>query len=402
MASFRLKRFSNVAVLKQIDFHLLFRFLEPYRGYLSDCGLPWVSIADEFDYDELARILMSPTVKSPEAMLDALYFVDTLSDSETFDRILDEAIEAELDVSIPDLSPADLTILVWLEKPEILERVHAEQFRVKQRKFESYFCTDDEIPDMPPITETRLVALEFDLNESYETRKKGRGTKVFPFVKENSVWFLVRHGQRMNREGTIGANGESGSIFYRPEKFDVLIYYPKRGELSIHTDTIGERKAYCRYFGNRLFGSHDFFHFDFPIAKYTLQPLIDKGRKVLVCSDIDGIESIRLVELQIRHESGQRDIEIRRANDVFLALENQGRSLGDEIDSTRLIKAKFKVMFRGADKERTIEIEPPNIASYDHDADGELVYEWLLKRGFIVNADSGDPLDEPESVSATT
>lgn len=402
MASFRLKRFSNAAVLKNIDFRLLHRFLHAHKDYLADCGFRWSDDPHEFDYDELARILMSPTVDAPEDMLDALYFVDNLSDAETFDRILNEAIEAGLDVSDPDISPQDLTIIVWMKKPEILERVHAEQFRVKQRKFESYFCVDAEIPDMPAITDAMQTALEFDLNESYETKKKGRGTKVFPFVKENGVWFLVRHGQRINREGTIGANGEPGSIFYRPEKFDVLIYYPLRGELAIHTATLGEKEAYCKYFGKHLFGRDNFFCFDSPVSKYTLEPLIYDGRGALVCSDIDGIEGIRLVELQIQHESGQRDVEIRRANDVFLALDNQGRSLQDEIGSTNLIKAKFKIMFRGADKERTIEVGPPNTASYDHDADGDLVQEWLLKRGFINNQNIEEPTDEPESVLTTS
>jgi hypothetical protein len=402
MASFRLKRFCDVAVLKNIDFRLLSLFLQPHKDYLTGCGLQWADEASEFDYDGLARILMSPTVDAPEDMLDALYFVDNLSDAETFDRILGEAIEAGLEVSNPDISPQDLTIIVWMKKPEILERVHAEHFSVKQRKYVSYFCAEAEIPDMPPITEPIQAALEFDLNESYETKKKGRGTKVFPFVRENGVWFLVRHGQRINREGTIEANGEPGSIFYRPEKFDVLIYYPLRGELSMHTATLGERKAYCQYFGKHLFGREDFFCFDSPIAKYTLEPLIYDGRGALVCSDIDGIEGIRLVELQIQHESGQKDLEIRRANDVFLALENQERSLQDEMDSTDLIKAKFKVMFRGADKERTVEVGPPNTASYDHDVDGELVNEWLLKRGFILVTNTEDPMDEPESVLTTS
>jgi len=125
---------------------------------------------------------------------------------------------------------------------------------------------------------------------------------------------------------------------------------------------------------------------------------ISSALTTLVCSDVDGMEGSRLVELQIKHASGQRDIEIRRSSDVFLALENQERSLQDEMGSTELIKAKFKIMFRGADKERTIEVGPPNTASYDHDTDGDLVQEWLLRRGFIKNQSIEGPADEPESV----
>ena len=53
MASFRLKRFCNAAVLKNIDFRLLHRFLHAHKDYLADCGFRWSDDPRAFDYDEL-------------------------------------------------------------------------------------------------------------------------------------------------------------------------------------------------------------------------------------------------------------------------------------------------------------------------------------------------------------
>jgi len=82
------------------------------------------------------------------------------------------------------------------------------------------------------------------------------------------------------------------------------------GELAIHTETKGEQKTYCRYFGKHFFDDIEFFLFENPVAKYTLQPLIDLGRDALACDDIEGIECIKLHELHIMHDSDQEDIEV--------------------------------------------------------------------------------------------
>lgn len=384
--SFRLKRFTNVAILKRIDFPLLLAFFESdpeFERFLEKRGLTWTRAVEAFDYEGLARILMSPGVDTPDELLDALYFVDNLADPDCYDRILEECGAAGIDLGKTDPSPEDLTLRVWLADRNILERIHAEQYRVRPKKFESFFAAGAKRPPLGEPPAAVLTALETDLNEWYEFKKKGRGARVFPFARDDTVWFLVRHGQRIKREGTVEADGESGRIFYRPEMFDVLIYYPASGELAIHTETKGEQKAYCRYFGKHLFDDIEFFLFENPVAKYTLQPLINLGRDALVCDDIEGIECIQLHELHIAHDSDQEDVEVRRASeDVFRTLENQGRNLKDEESSIQLVKAKFMVRFAGG-KERTVIIEPPKTASFDREADNAVIHEWLQKRGFI-------------------
>lgn len=383
--SFRLKRFTNVAVLKRIDFPLLLEFLESnvgFRQFLKARGMAWQREPGRFDYNQLAHILMSPDADTPDELLDALYFVDNLSNPDCFDRILQECQEAGIDLDGKNLSPEDLAIRAWLKDPNILERVHAEQYRAKPQRFESYFANQANRPDLIYPANKVLAALDADMNEWFDFKKKGRGARTFVFSREDGVWFLVRHGQRIKREGTVEADESSGSVFYRPEKFDVLIYYPQNGELAINTETKGERRAYCQFFGKHLFGNPRFFRFDDPISKYTLAPLILRGRDSLACGDVLGLRQILLQELHIAHNSDQDDVEVRKAEDVFRALENQRRSLQNEEASVRLVKAKFRVTFSDG-KERTIAVEPPNVASFDRESDNEIIHEWMSLRGFI-------------------
>jgi len=241
--SYRLKRFTNAAILKRICFPLLLEFLESdetFRPFLEARGMTWAREEDGFEYDQLASILMSPGMDTPEELLDALYFVDNLSDPECYDRILQEAEDAGIDVTTADgddPSSEDLTLRVWLADPLILERVHAEMYRSKPKSFLSFFPVEAERPDLEIPSDAVRTSLENDLNEWFYWKKKGRGARVFPFPKEDGFWFLVRHGQRIKREEILEADESSGSVFYRPAKYDVLIYYPDTGELAIFTET---------------------------------------------------------------------------------------------------------------------------------------------------------------------
>jgi len=398
MASFRLKRFANVAVLKRTDPALLMAFLTPFREFLVDRRrLAWPDDPMDVDYTELAEILMSPAEDTPDELLDALYFVDNLADGDCYDRLLEEAQEAGIDLGANDLSPEDLALRIWLADRNILERVHAEQYRIRPKTFRSYFAYEATPHEWECPDADLHKALQDNLNLWFDFKRKGRGARVFFFPKEDAVWMLVRHGQRIRREGTVESDGGSGSIFYRPEKFDVLVYYPNTGELAIHADTKGEREIYCRLLGSYLFGDPEYFRFEYPIAKYTLEPLIDLGQDAMACADIDGIAFVHLSELHMRHAAEQKDIEIRRADNVFTALARQRRQLDEERLATRLLRAKFRITFVGG-RERMVTIEPPNIASFDRETDTSMVYDWLASRGFMLTENTNEYEDHQSDI----
>ncbi|OHB45937.1 MAG: hypothetical protein A2Y13_05285 [Planctomycetes bacterium GWC2_45_44] len=281
--NFKLRNFANPATLKAIARPLLIQFLQRYGDFFAGRHLN-MHAGDGFDYDHLASILMSPDEDTPEELLDALFFIDEMSMPQYYDDLVNKMASAGINPgTLPEPTGADLAVAIWLASPSLLESLHAEQFMVRAKKFDSFLSTGTTIPPLTHPTASVLKALEDNLNHWFETKKRGRGTKVFVFMRDGVAWFLVRHGEPYKREGTL-KNGESSSIFYRPEKFDVLMYNPEIGEFSIHTSTKSEKKAYCKYFGRHLFGNELMFDIDRSGEKYTLEPLRNDFMKACVSS----------------------------------------------------------------------------------------------------------------------
>jgi len=376
-SSFRLRRFSSAYILKQIARPLLLRFLHPHREFFAGRGVA-LKNSDDLDYDALAEALMNPGEDAPEKLLDALYFVDELSAPEMYEDLLEVARSSDVPLAdAPDLSCADLAVRIWLDNADALQRFHAERFAVRTKRFEYFPSIAKTIPKFRLPADSVLQSLQDDLNLFFETQKKGRGTRVFVFPREDIVWLLIRHGERIRREGALDGEKSSG-IFYRPEKFDVAIYDPALCELAIHAETKGEKQAYCTLFGKHIFRNSALFDVE-TNAKFTLKPILELGARCLACADVEGIERVRLVELHWRHDIDQYFVEIQKAGDVFSALDEIGRAIPRNVDP---LKAVFKIKFNGSDRERRVAVKLPNAAVFERDSDSPLVHEWLARRGF--------------------
>jgi hypothetical protein len=375
-SSFRLRRFSSPSILRQIDPGLLARFLAGHAERWP--ALQELLSSSPLNIDRLATLLIEPGDDAPDPLLDALFFVDELSAPEMYEDLLDEARRAAIPLGeTPNLSPADLAVRIWLDDPEVLQRYHAERFLIRTKKFEHFPSVETHLPNLRGVQEQIIQGLQEDLDAYFETRKKGRGSRVFPFVKDDAVWFLVRHGEKLRREGTI-ENGQSSSVFYRPEKYDIVIFDRALGELAVHADAKGETAEYCRAFGKRLFNSESIFSTEVS-GRFSLAPIIDRGPDCLICSDVNGIEWVRLTELRWRHDCQQRHVEIHQADDVFAALADIRRSIPR---SATLLKAVFKIKFTHGERPRSVAIKPPNAAVFDRESDAPLVHDWLARRRF--------------------
>lgn len=374
-SSFRLRRFSNPATLRQIEPALLARFLADHAQSWPD--LAALLSATPLDIDRLAAMLMNPGDDAPDALLDALYFVDEASAPEMYEDLLDEARRSDIALGDAPVSPADLAVRIWLDDPETLQRYHAERRQIRTKKFEHFPSVSARIPVIRGVQDVIVQGLQDDLDAFFETRRKGRGTRVFPFVKDDAVWFLIRHGEKLRREGTI-ENGESSSVFYRPEKYDIVLFDRVLGELAVHAGAKGEVAEYRRAFGQRLFGDGAIFDAD-ARSRFTLAPIIGRGPECLVCSDVDGLESVRLTELRWRHDSQRLHVEIHQSDDVFAALEEAHSPIPP---SATLLKAVFKMKFRHAERERSVTVKPPNAAVFDRESDAPVVHDWLVRRRF--------------------
>lgn len=379
MATYNLRRFSHPGGLKAIKKEHLLAILMPHQGFLSARGvtLPPSTSVDGLDYEGLVNVFMTPNTDTPPMLANALYFIHEMATTEGMDELLDEAEKKDIQLDAgPDPTPADVAAQIWLQDKELLERKHAEQYLTRPRSFEYYQTDASPIPLFEVPTRKTLAALEADLDNWFERKKRGRGSKVFIYPKEKEIWFLVRHGEPYKRESSI-EDGESSSVFYRPEKHDVLVYTPSLGELRMNAASKGEKELYRKQFGLHLFGNEDFFP---ETGKYTLDPLRKDGPASLVCTDVEGMEWVKLTEVHFFWGGTEEEREIRKADDIFAALEARGRSMPAK---ARITRASFQVKFTDSKTPRTVTIRPSNIAQYTRDHDSTIIEEWLGERGFI-------------------
>lgn len=387
MATFNPHRFSQPETFAAVRRSRLVEFLAPFAPFLEQRGLSLPSApAGTLDLELLVQIVMTPGADTPPAFIDALYYIHEMATPEGMDALLTEAQERDVTLNgDDDDTPLDVAIQVWLMEADLLREKHAEKNLASRRSFE-YYNTDQARPDFKLPKASTLRALERDLDDWFENKKRGRGARVFVYPKEDAIWFLVQHGAPFQREGSIDGR-ETGSVAYRPVKYDVLVYDPKSCELGVNAESVGEKKLYRAQFGKHLFGSEDYFPGD---AKYTLDPLRDDGQASLDCDDVEGIEWIMLCEVQFYWGGQYGEIEIRKASDVFAAYAARGRQLPS---GGRLFKAVFQVKFEDCKSPRSVTIKTSNVAQYTRDHDSVLIEQWLAERGFIIAREAPDHVD---------
>jgi hypothetical protein len=377
MAAFSLRKFSEPDRLKTIKPSRLIAFLEPYSDYLERRGFKLRHMSShQIDYEVLAHILMHPDDSVPRQMVDALYFVHEMADDEQMDELLSSARQQGLLLDADqESSPADVAVQIWLAAPDLLQEKHAEARAIQQKNFVYFAGRDGDPRSFPQATPNVLRSLERSLDDWFKEHRRGEGSRVFVFDHGRKVWILTRHGLPFRREGSV-KEGKASVEYYRPEVHDVLIYDTEMDETGVHAGTKGERDLYLRQIGEHLFGDPDYF----PQAdKFTLDPLIDRGRAALRCDDVPGLEGVSFVEFQRYWGGNFKSIEIRKATDIFGALDD-GRHL---LAGGRMSTVVFKVKCSGSKRLRSVTIRPPNIARYDRDSDSELIETWLQLRGFI-------------------
>jgi hypothetical protein len=382
MASFRLPHLASPEILNAIHPRLLSQFLEPYWAFLTQRQIRPPSDLDRGPWDTvaLARAFLAPDQDTPPKLIDALYYVDRLANPSGMHALLDAAQRAGLRIPRDhDFTPADLAVHVWLNRPDLLERVEAEQFLEHPRSFEYYrveFDRPGPVPDELDLAANRLQEFETALNDWFEEHRRGRTVKVFPVDRIDSLWFLIRHGEPFKREESV-LGTEPSSVAYRPLKYDVAVYDRKWLELRIHAHLKGQRQLYRGMIGQLLFGSDA----EFVLAeKYNLEPLRNQGDQSLVCSDVEGIESVKLRELHYDWGGSFDSRQVEKATDLFAALRERKCSIPE---APVLDRAVFTVQFPNSNRTRSVTIKVPDKALYQRDADGASLEQWLLKRGFL-------------------
>lgn len=390
----RLRSFAQPDLLKRIQFPHLIRLLEPYRLFFGLKGL-LVPAGDrgEIDYLALAGVLAQPDEDMPSDLVEALHLVGNFSGDEYFDDLLQLARQSGLDVD-GEITTPDLATRLYLHDPQVLERKEREQLFEKRKSFESYRAANPsegiEVKTLP----SDLVPLELDLDKYFESKQRGVGTRIIRKDSAGEVRFLIQHGQPCKREPSRKGK-QSTCTFFRPEKTDVLILDIVHNEMRINASNIPDLREYRSLFGRHLFGDADRFVF---AEKYTLEPLKRDGVSALNCREIEGIEWVRLSEIEYFWAGAFDHVEIHRADDLFKALMLVTRNVEAE---AQIRRAVFKIKFEGEKKARSVTIKAGNKSGYNRGEEAMVIENWLHARGFVM-AKSEDNREKTAAAVANT
>lgn len=378
MPTFHLRRFSSPETLRAMAPVHLLAFLEPYRDYFASHGLRLPTDPDgDVDFEQLVRHFMLPELGLPKELLDALFLVDEMSTPWGMDVLAAAARQRRLPLQRDEATtPADVAAQVWMLDPSLLESKHAEQYLLKPRSFEHYFSDRPTPSALGFADEEACRAMERDLDDWFEEKNRGRGTRLFVYHQENEVWLLVRHGEPFKREESLQGQ-QTGSVCYRPLKYDVLVYRPDVGELRINARSAGQKQVYRQLVGRHFFGDRDHFPGD---VKYTLEPIRAQGERCLVCVDVPALEEVVLREVEFYWHEPVNMVEIRKSDNLFLSLWFRNAQALEEAEITRAV---FQVKFADAKRPRSVTIRAGNRAQYTRDSDVDHVEQWLRLRGFL-------------------
>jgi len=372
------RQFSHPEVLASIRPELLRRFLTPYQSYFHGGGFDVECLDNRAGPVELTRlsdILLTPESDIPPEVANALYAVHEVAVEENTE-LLEIVASSEQVQPEPNSTLLELAVSLWMTAPKALKWIHQHQSCDRKRAFE-YFSTEGDASSDFSLNAEGIRQLEQSLSYHFKKKDWGYGCRISHRPLPNEHWFLVSHGERYKRQATW-EEGRMGTIGFRPERYDLIIYDALTNELCVNAQTPTQREHYRKLFGFYLFGRENYFP---GRSKYTLEPLLRDGATALFTGDVPEIESVRLSELSYVIDGNFEEVITHKAYDVFASM-NQHREYIPP--GARLLKATFKLRYSGQSKERTLTLKPSNVALYTRDGDGPILEKWLHRREFVV------------------
>jgi hypothetical protein len=372
MKIYNLRRFAKPEFLRQVAPELLLAFLHRFPEFsinLKDDGT--------IDYDKLGRQLVSPTGKINTAMFDALALIDEMSADRNFDLLQDAVGDKSYSAKLgDDASAADLALLLWLHEPRKLKQLQAKFNGNAPRSFIYFYGESIEKKEMAPPSRNLRQKLVRLLNRIFSRKRRGRTVRVVVFEEPDEYCFMLRKGEPITRDSSITPEGDTDCVYYRPERFDIAVLRPKIAEirLAIYRKAPWIVEAYRTMFGYVFYGDREFFRGD---DVFTLEPLVTKGAKALSCKEVDGMESVTLV--QCKFATAKKEIAAVQGD---LAMKIVGGLKLELLEDAKIVSAKFRVKFTDSRAERMVTVKAGNMAEFKYDDDGRKIEKWLIEKGF--------------------
>lgn len=373
--------FSHPDVLEAISPKWLVSFLKPHSAFLESKGLYLPSCdedCDGIDLDRLLTILMTPDPEMPRDLVESLYCLHEMGNPEAMDSLLEDAESRGIPIDDEsDPTPHDVAIQMWLQDSHLVKHRHAERTVGNPYTFVYFEGAVDRDTGLWTPDERIIQALESDLAEWFDKRMRGPYSMIQFYALDDSMRFVIGHGHPAKRHGCV-CRHRHGVEFYHPQHHDLVIYRPSTGELQVHATTSAETRTYSKLFGRHLFGNDDHFSAS---RKYTLDPLKGDGQKAVVCSDVPGMESVRVTEIEYQLGGPHGGSDTCRADDVLAFMSGRQETIPEE---ARITEAAFAVEFSDSHTPRTVVVEPSDTAGYERADDSDRVARWLAMRGFAL------------------
>ena len=384
MRNVSLRRFVNVCTLQHIGDRSLIELLHPHRSFLEERRfyLPLTPETGRINYEQLAAVLLMSESDLPPELTEALLLIRDLATPENMDKLAEVAVRYRVDLGLgTEAEPADVAARLWMLNPDLAERVRSELVQPVPRAVSHFYSRSWPLPRFQPPDEGKRRVMEDELCVWFERHRWSAGCRLFVYPCPDECLFIVVRGQCRRRVDSV-LGGLPGTLCFRPQQRDLLGYNWRRGELRVHAATASERDFYRGWFEWHLAGQTSFFPRE---ATYSLFPVIRDGTKALYCRDVEGLEWVKLREVELLLPgTGEenREHQILRANNRCSVLAKRAFHFKPEDE---LIRAVFSLQAKGSPAPQMLTIQPERDPHCQRDDDNNLVEEWLVRRGFILN-----------------
>jgi len=394
MAAHSLRSLTSPATLAVFDLGLLHDLLAPHREYLAShgCTLPANRGAD-LPLQEISSALMADDLEFPADLADGLATIVETGTDRHVAAIESAARRANVlmrNVDGTTGSPIDMATKLWLARPELIKRIHAEASIPAVKRYESWRCREVDIPAfaLPADPEALMASWAADLDAHLQAHHFGSGTRIFACPAGRLTYFLIRHGAMLQRVSTHHDDGTTAAVVFRPAVTDVVRYDSAAGELGLHLQKHAKwlSEAIRTTLSLRVFSLPHLFSGE---RRYTLAPIHERGEAAIDCSGHPSVESVSLSELEVTYSDAEDGKILYRAVDVFAFMRSRGIQISDQPQPTG---AKLKFVMTD-DSERTATLRAPNVAVYQRLGDDDVIGNFLLERGFIL-AETDDERDQ--------
>lgn len=378
MSSLVFRKFTHFAALKSCGVDLLQRFLTKAVSAeeSAQIALPGMGTGEKAD-DEYYRALIAlfrETEHLPDGLCEILYRIDALASAETADR-LTEICERN---SIPlqnttDPTETEVAMQLWLARPDVFDTEYDAQKLQSLRTFTHFLSEEPGPKEFKKPTTKQLAGMANKLKPWFKRYGRGEDVWITDSEIDGEWWFIIDHGERISRTGRI-EKGQRQVFRYRPDKDDVLVYNPETNAIRACAGTIGVKRQFRDTFGETFFDSKDYFAKE---EVYRFEPLYEDPDKVLDCEDVEGIDSVRLVELKYSGNRGFKEVVTRRSSDI-LAMYKERKEPQKLPNAENIHRVSFEVVFSGNDKKpRPVKITSRSTIQIARDCDHRVVHAWL-------------------------